>query len=60
MPKRWPTFKIFPVSNVYSKGQLIPKCSFSVIIWTKIPTILLKISALASKKMSNQKKSLIR
>ena len=60
MPKRWPTFKMFPVSNVYSKGQLIQKCSFSDIIWTNITTILLKISAVASNKMSNPTKSSIK
>ena len=34
------------------KGQLISKCPFGVIVWTKIPT---RISALASKKRLNQK-----
>ena len=42
------------------KGQLISKFPFGVIVWTKIPTIFLRISALACKKSSNQKKSLIK
>ena len=38
------------------KGQLISKCPFDVIVSTKIPTKkILRISALASKKRSNQK-----
>ena len=38
------------------KGQLISKCPFGVIIWTQNTNeIFSRISALASKKMSNQK-----
>ena len=37
------------------KGQLISKGLFGVIVSTKKPTIFLRISALASKKSSNQK-----
>ena len=38
------------------KGQLISKCPFGVIVWTKIPTkFFSRISALASKKRSNKK-----
>ena len=41
---------------VGSKGQLISKCLFGAIVSTKKPTnIFLRISALASKKRSNQK-----
>ena len=39
-----------------TKGQLISKCSFGVIVWTKIPTNFLRSSALASKKRLNKKK----
>ena len=39
-----------------AKGQLISKCPFSVIVWTKIPTNYLKISTLVSKKWLNQKR----
>ena len=39
-----------------AKGQLTSKELFGVIVWTKKPTIFLKISALASKKRLNQKK----
>ena len=39
-----------------TKGQLILKCPFGVIVSTKIPTIFLRISALASKKRLNQNK----
>ena len=45
------------VELVTTKGQLISKCPFDVIISTKIPMILLRISSLASKKRSNQKSS---
>ena len=39
-----------------AKGQLISKCPFGLIVWTKIPTnFFSKISALASKKRLNQK-----
>ena len=45
---------------VLHKGQLISKCPFSVIVWTKIPTnVFSRISALASKKRSNQKNCVI-
>ena len=38
------------------KGQLISKCLFGAIVLTKKPTkFFLRISALASKKRSNQK-----
>ena len=38
------------------KGQLISKCPFGVIVWTKIPIQKIsEISALASKERSNQK-----
>ena len=43
-----------------TKSHLISKCLFGVIVSTKIPTIFLKISVLASKKRANQKKSLIK
>ena len=46
------------LQDLTTKGQLISKCPFGVIVWTKIPTIFLRNSALASKKRSNQKKSL--
>ena len=39
-----------------AKGQLISKCLFVVIVWTKKTEIFSRISALASKKRSNQKK----
>ena len=39
-----------------SKGQLISRCPFGVIVGTKMPTkIYSRISTLASKKKSNQK-----
>ena len=38
-----------------SKGQLISKCPFGVIVWTKIPTKKLTISALEFEKWSNHK-----
>ena len=39
-----------------AKGQLISKCPFDVTVSTKIPTkYFLRISALASKKRSDQK-----
>ena len=39
-----------------AKGQLISKCIFGAIVWTKKATkFFSRISALASKKMSNQK-----
>ena len=42
-------------SNEYnSKGQLISKCLFGVIVWTKKPTKNLTISALEFKKWWNQ------
>ena len=37
------------------KGQIISKTNFLVLIWTKNPTFFLLISALASKKRSDQK-----
>ena len=41
-----------------NKGQLISKCPFGVIVRTKIPTkFFSRISALASKKWLNQKKT---
>ena len=36
------------------KGQLISKCPFGVIVWTKILTKNLTISTLESEKWSNQ------
>ena len=43
-----------------TKGQLISKCPFVVIVWTKIPTIFfLKISALESEKWSNHRIKII-
>ena len=42
-----------------TKGQLILKCPFDVIVLTEIPTIFLRISALASKKRLNQKNKYI-
>ena len=44
-------------SWLQSKGQLISKCSFGVIVSTKITTNFSRISALASKKRWNRKKS---
>ena len=38
-----------------SKGQLISKCPFSLIVSTKIPTIFLRISALGSKEVEWKK-----
>jgi hypothetical protein len=38
--------------EIKSKGQLISKCLFGVIVWTKKPT---RMSALASKKSSIKK-----
>ena len=43
------------VVNIAIKGQLISKCPFGVFILTKIPTIFLWISALASNKRLNEK-----
>ena len=46
------TYQLDPLINCLeerqTKGQLISKCPFGVIIWTKLPT---KISALKSKKV---------
>ena len=41
--------------NVFYKGQLISKCLYEIIVWTKIPTKFLIISALAlsGQKLSN-------
>ena len=39
----------------FTKGQIISKGCVCVIVWTKTPTIILRISALVSKKSSNQK-----
>ena len=48
--------KVTPLSNV--KGQLIWKCPFGVTKSTKkINEFFIRISALASKKISNQKSS---
>ena len=42
--------------SISTKGQLISKCLFGVIVWTKKNNELFsRISALASKKRSNQK-----
>ena len=43
------------VSFHFHKGQLISKCLYEIIIWTKIPTKFLKISALKGpgQKLSN-------
>ena len=41
--------------SLYTKGQLISKELFGVIVSTKKTTIFLRISALGSKKSSNQK-----
>ena len=38
-----------------TKGQLVSKELFDVIIWTKKPKIFLRISAPASRKRSDQK-----
>ena len=38
-----------------TKGQLLSKCPYGVIVLTKIPTIFLRIAVLASKKRLNQK-----
>ena len=44
------------VPETQTKGQLISKGLFGVIVWTKTSTkFILRISALASKKRSNQK-----
>ena len=42
-------------SQLLDKGKLILKCPFGVIIWTKIPTKNLTISALEFEKGSNHK-----
>ena len=42
-------------SKYFSKGQLISKRPFNVVFWTKIPTIFLRISALASKEIKSKK-----
>ena len=39
---------------ITAKGQLISKCPFGVIVWTKIPTKKLTNSALESEKWLNQ------
>ena len=44
-----------PSKSLPFKGQLISKCIFGVIVWTKKPMIFLRISVLASKKSLNQK-----
>ena len=31
----------------FTKGQLISKCLYEIIVWTKIPTKILIVSALA-------------
>ena len=41
--------------QIWAKGQLILKCPFGVILWTKIPTKNLKNSALEFEKWSNHK-----
>ena len=43
------------VAFVTCKGQLISKCLYEIIVWTKIPTKFLIISALAlsGQKLSN-------
>ena len=47
-----------PPALVLTKGQLISKCLLGVIVWTKKPTkFFSRISAIASKKRSNQKSS---
>ena len=47
-------FSILAIFNF--KGQLISKCLFGVIVWTKKNNeFFLRISALAYKKRSNQK-----
>ena len=53
-------FLVYNISlTVDLKGQLISKCLFGVIVFDqKNNKIILRISALASKKRSNQKKSL--
>ena len=50
----WVSVHSFPPEFEKPKGQLISKHPFSVIVWTKVPTIFLRISALASKKWSNE------
>ena len=42
-------------NSMSPKGQLISKGLFDGIVWTKKPTIFLRISALASKKRLDQK-----
>ena len=39
---------IYGISKFCTKGQLISKCPFGVIVSTKIPTIFFRISALLS------------
>ena len=42
--------------QIHAKGQLISKCPFGVIVWTKIPMIFFsRISSLTSKKRSKLK-----
>ena len=46
--------------NIFVKGQLISKCLFGVIVWTKKNNeIFSRISALASKNRSNLKRDIL-
>ena len=53
---RAPIFRLERIGRTI-KGQLISKCPFGVKTSSKKPTIFSRISALASKKRSNQKTS---
>ena len=50
LPKSQP--KITEIFALPSKGQLISKCLYEIIVWTKIPTKILIVSALAGQKLS--------
>ena len=55
--EKWTQSKLCYVvgEETASKGQLISKCPFGVILWTKIPTKNLTNSAKEPKKWWNQK-----
>ena len=48
---------IMYVKLIITAGQLISKCPFGVIVWTKTPTNFFPGFLLASKKWLNQKKT---
>ena len=57
--------KAFSVILVAAKGQLISKCPFGVIVWTKIPiyqntpVIILSINSFDMKSLSNKSDKLV-